>query len=291
MHRIGSIVIALSCFALSLFGCGSLQYEVNPHYNKGVYKRVGLLVVRVGNQKCRLPLPITSQTNYANRRSEPATGRWDSSDAAFDVYIEEEARLHESLPGYPYCYRRDNGAYTKFYRNITPQLSGHLGQMLTTKGYEVVDLRRTALGWDKPISEMTVDEILGRSRGTVDAVFIFHYSDRGDVFGYVAQREREFSSTGFSALGYSGAMFDVATNERILSFRPKFFRTENITRVIAADPEVRADPLQSGKVLKSGDDAAISMSDEEVVEHVAKYICHGVKWGWNEWTGLDAVVP
>jgi hypothetical protein len=163
--------------------------------------------------------------------------------------------------------------------------------MLATKGYEVVDLRRIALGWNKPISEMTVDEILGRSRGTVDAVFIFHYSDRGDVLGYVA--ERKTSSTGFSALGYSGAMFDVATKERILSFRPKLFRTENITQVIAADPEVRADPLQSGKVLKTERvwDAAISMSDEEVVEHVAKYICHGVKWGWNEWTGLDAIVP
>ena len=294
MHRICTAMIALLCFALALHGCtSSLQYDVSSHYNKLAYKRVGLLVVRVGNQAgCFGPVPITLQYNYANRLSEKPSGFFVKSDT-HDVYLEEEGRLRESLPSYPYCSHLVDGSYVKFFGNITPQLSSHIGQLLGGKGYEVVDLRKIATAWDKPISEMTVDELLGRSRGTVDAVFILHYSDRGD---FLVKREgyERASGTGFSHILYAGAMFDVATKERTLSFDPRFLSSRNIVEAIAHDPEILADPARRGKVIasdKEGEPTRILFSDEEVVQLAAKYICHGAKWGWNEWTGLDVIVP
>ena len=76
MHRICTTMIALLSFALALHGCtSSLKYDVSSHYNKLAYKRVGLLVVRVGNQAgCFPPVPITLQYNYANRHSELPSG-------------------------------------------------------------------------------------------------------------------------------------------------------------------------------------------------------------------------
>ena len=207
-----------------------------------------------------------------------------------DVYIEEEGRLHESLPNYPYCSYLVDGSYGKFFGNITPQLSSRIGQLLGRKGYEVVDLRKIATAWDKPISEMTVDELLGRSRGIVDAVFIFHYHDYGDYLVKVGGAMGQ--GTGFTEISYAGAMFDVATKERTLSFEPRPLSGRNIVEAIAHDPEILADPARRGKVIaKYGETTKIWFSDEEVVQLAAKYICYGMKWGWNEWTGLDVIVP
>ncbi len=301
MFRMSMSVCALICLALSLFGCaGSLQYEVNPHYEKAEYRRVGLLVVRVANQAgCFPPVPITLQTNYANRHSELPSGFFVKSET-HDVYIEEEGRLHESLPSYPYCSRVEKdsvlakGSYTTFFRNITPQLTIHIGQFLAGKGYGVVDLRTVAATWDKPMSEMTVDELLGRSRGIVNAVFIFHYRDLGEYSlrgAGVAAGGSE--GTGLTSISYSGAMFDVATKERILSFTPSLGGNPNVIEAIAHDPEILADPLRRGKVVNpSYNHWKLLFSDEEIVELVAKYICYGVKWGWsNQWTGLNVIVP
>jgi hypothetical protein len=325
MHRMNAGAIALFCLALSLFGCapvqvGPIRYGVGAQFDKAKYKRVGLLVARMGNQNGfpfhHMP-DITRQTNYADRRGGPPSLGWSSDDTDTAVYIEEEARLRDLFPKYPIvsCGSSSStwlpkiSSCAKLFKNITPQLSNHLSELLARKGYEVVDLRKTAAAWDRPISEMTVDEILGRSRGIVDAVFIFHYTDRGEfsytVGSQVGPHPVSGSGTGFTSINYSGAMFDVATRESIVSFHNGNHPPMN-DAVMAHDPEILADPVQKKKVLKSQDDydpevddyTETSFTEDEVVEYVAKYICYGVKWSghhWlamdHEWKGLDAIVP
>ena len=292
-----ALIIAL---VFSLMGCAT-THKTSSHIDKTRYKRVGVLVTRMGNEVYSGVSPIILQTNYTNRRSvtQPYLAL---SEKFVDVYIEEEGRLKESIPNYP-KYKSSAGenigplykASQYYFKNITPQLFAHVSQLLTEKGYEVVNLRQVSKDWNKPISEMTVDEIIEKSRGVVDAIFIFHYMDVGDSFQSLNAVSTSYVQTkGFGFLSYTVAMFDVATKERILSFRPAW--PYRISAVLVNDPEILADPALKQKVSNVGGLEKTTFSDEEIVERVAKYICYGVKWkssdgNQQEWKGLNVIVP
>lgn len=302
MKKIAIIVIIV----FGIMGCVTTS-TVSSHYDKARCKRIGILIIRMGNEVYSGVSPITLQTNYANRHSKPQS-LMGLSENFVDVYIEDEGRLKESIPNYP-KYKSADGqnvgplfkASEYYYKNITPQLSAHISGLLTEKGYEVVDLLQVSKDWNKPISEMTVDEIIGKSRGVVDAVFIFHYMDVGDSYQSLnAVNTSYVQSSGFSNISYTIAMFDVATKEKILFFRPAW--PYRISAVLVNDPEILADPVLKQKIIDSGNKGntkimeKTTFSDEEIVEHVAKYICYGVKWkssdgSQQEWKGLNTIVP
>ena len=96
------IMLLWSIVLLLLCSCAAHEpiIRVAENYNKGKYKRIGVLVARTGNMESWSGAsPITLETDYARRVSRP----WKSeSEPSINVFIEDEARLVESIPNYPH---------------------------------------------------------------------------------------------------------------------------------------------------------------------------------------------
>jgi hypothetical protein len=254
---------------------------------------------------------ITPQTNYANRASRSQSTTSFSEDF-IDVYIDDENRLRESLPNYPEYMTEGlsnmgplRKQYTRYFKNISPQVYASVSRLLTEKGYEVFNVKELGRTWPKPVSEMTITDICGQLQGKVDALLVFHYMDIGDSYLYAITIETK--DTGFSALSYTVSMFDVASKERLLFFRPLF--PYRIGMAMAHDPEIISNPALKDKISiahtteQHGSTStkmtvySYSFSDDEVIQQAMKYICHGITYrvdgipGTQEWKGLDALVP
>ncbi|PKL38860.1 MAG: hypothetical protein CVV44_08300 [Spirochaetae bacterium HGW-Spirochaetae-1] len=287
------------------------EFEIAGDFNKQHYKKIGILVVRMGNQVYSGVSHITLQTNYANRTCKSQSTMGISEDFV-DVYIDDDTRIKESIPDYP-RYKPASlsnlGAVRKeennYYRNITPQLTKGLVHFMSKKGYEAVDVRALAKKWDRSLSEMTVQEILDRVKGNVDSLLVFHYMDIGDTYLYIVTSESRV--TGFSSISYTTAMFDAKTGQRQLFFKPLFPYV--IPTVLANDPLIQNDPAQRDKVsIEEGVGSSgvstyptktirVTLSDEEMIQHVIRYICYGIKFRAKdaqydtEWKGLDMMIP
>ena len=150
--------IILNLFLFS--GCAVLQSsQVSPNFDKNKFKRVGLLVCRVGSFHSGVIAPIVLETDYSNRipKRELSAGMLYLKEHK-DVYIETDSRVKESFPDYP----RIRNAYMRetFFKNITPDIYRVVEACLSSKRYLVTDVAGASRAWNKPLSEMAVAEIM-----------------------------------------------------------------------------------------------------------------------------------
>ena len=253
---------------------------------KEKYRKVGLLVVRVGNvTNIDSPVPVLISTNYATRVPK-ASYSLGLPTALEDVYIDDEKRLHESLPTYP---RLKAFPGIQFYKNLTPVIYQTVTTVLDEKGYSVIDIRKLAEKNKLLLSELTVAEILNMASTTTDAVLILHYRDVGDITGGPR------TSKGFSSLCYTFTMFDTKTKNSLLYFRQS---SPNILDSMTTDNDIMNN-TELKKKIHSEDDGiknqkriTVHFSEEEIISFCMKYLRQGVKCCYNnQWEGLMEIIP
>lgn len=264
-----SIILNLFLFT----GCATLQSsQISPNFDKNRLKRIGLLVCRVGSFHSGVIAPIVLETDYSNRipKRELSAGMLYLKEHK-DVYIETDSRIKESFPDYP----KIRNAYLRetFFKNITPDVYRVVEACLSSKGYLVTDVMGASSAWNKPLSEMTVAEILSRLKGSVDALFVFHYMDMA-VDGM------------FAEIMYNISIFDLSKNERVLYFNSRW-PYPFIIEAIHKDPSVPAGTITKEKVSDSSSDKGKAgspreryvykhnMSSDEIVGYALKYMRYG----------------
>ncbi len=293
-------VFLFGFFLFILSSCTTTPtYELSKNYARDKYKRVALLVVRVGNlSRVGGPVPVALDTDYSVRTPQVGSALLQYP-AKVDVYIEDEARLRESLPEYPDYPLHGAIEKIKHFKNITPQIYKAVSSLLTEKGYHVVNAKEVAASWRKKISDMKVGEIVDALKKDADAVLVMHYTDVGYYFAFAGGYTRIFE--GFVQLNYAVAMFDVNTKERLMHFRSDNPFLDAVPRVIMEDPGVNGSELTKKiKTVGSRDlyyyNVDLSAAEDEVIALVMGYLRRGnnVKKGDSErwkWTGLDEVIP
>lgn len=273
-----------------LGGCASVRnYGINKDFDKTKYKRIGLLVFRVGNYSSGVIAPILPETDYSNKvpKRELSAGSLYMKEHK-DVMMEDDAHLREAFPDYPRI-RNPFGIET-FYKNITPQVYKVLEACLIDKGYKVTDVTDISRSWRKPVSEMTIKEIVSQVRDHVDALFVCHYMD-------IATQGT------LSALMYNFSMFDVSSNESVLYFNS--YLSPSMLDLISEDPSVPPEKITKRKVSERSREEAEStlwkirvrsetyliqaaMSEEEIVQYALKYMRFGFP---KEWQGIIKPKP
>lgn len=309
LHSMVSIRLLLFFLLSSLLAGCSVQkpvISVAEHYSKAKYKKVGVLVNRMGNIEFGFPVPITLEMDYANR--VPCISGYGSEIPDVNVYIEDEDRLRESIPDYPEYKPISRFEYMQYYKNITPQIYDNVTNILSGKGYSLIDVKAMAIGWPQPVSEMTVQAIVERLRGTVDILFVLHYMDRGPFKWDDIRSQKEAS--GFVGLVYTVSMFDTQTLERVL-----LVESESIApyEAIIGDPSLRADPEISKKIqqtkannftgrglYRTWGSVTLAMSEDEIIDLVMNYMRYGLVYdhfydisAWVKTTinGLEEIIP
>jgi hypothetical protein len=305
---VGSLFIAFSVFVLFVLGgCSALRtYEVSDNFSKQHIQRVGLLVTRVGNLTAGSPAPITLQTDYSRRTPKPQSTFGISPDSV-DVYIEDDDRIAESIPTYPKygsAPLQNIGAIRKetieYFRNITPELYAGISKVFREKGYQVINVRELSKSWDKPLSEMTIEQILDHTAPSVDALAVFHYMDTANSDFYAITVKAK--TNGLAWIDFTLAVFDSKTKEKLLFFSPS---TCNVQTAIAHDQNILSDPKYKDRISVEEHEGynkqyslALShrLTEAELVDIAVKYICHGVSWKTDDGTklefrGLDTAIP
>jgi len=246
-------ILSLLIFMLS---CAPPQkyLDVSANFNKANYKKIGLMVLRVGAQDpsgVSLAIP-TLETDYSNRSPQSAKTGFDGSISKLPVpvYIEDEERLKESFPYYPKTTESPTrGLGTRyaveFYDNLTPQLYSTVEKVLKHKGYTVVDLQKASNSWRKPIPESSVGEIIGQASSLVDAILLVQYMDIGNTSS--KEGSYSLSRTGLSDIEYNVSLFDCGTRERVISFRKDYFPAFLVA--LKNDPAIMADPEKKNKFI------------------------------------------
>lgn len=320
MHQSNRLfsLVTLGVLVCILASCASnpRPYEIINNYNKQKYKRVALLVVRVGNYAhLGCPVPITLDTDYSVREPRSNDGfnltYPGQYTAKVDVSIEDEDRLRQSLPTYPDYPLHGVTVKVKYYKNISPHIYKALSGLLTEKGYQVVNAKEIATSWPKKISEMKVSEIVNELKKNADAVLVMHYADVGyysvfaggntSVGSYKKFETYTRLFEGFVQLNYTVAMFDVNTKERLMHFRSDNPFLDAIPRVIMQDPGLKGSELMK-KIKTEGSldlgyySVDLSAAEDEVIALVMRYLCKGnnVQKGdseWWRWAGLDEMIP
>lgn len=297
------IIILLIIFWFAACSTLTNPYVISESFIKSNYKRVGLLVTRMGYPKLALS-PITLNTDYSIRIPKTDINIYPyPPKEQIDVYIEDESRLRESLPNYPY-FEKTRLEKAKYYRNITPQLFQNVQYVMEKKGYQVLDVVEFSKKWPKPISEMTIDEILSSLSGIVDALFVVHYIDQGDREYDDLAHKAKFS--GFTHLHYTVSMFSASTKERILYFHED---CGQIHQAIANDPDIKNDPENRDRIkynkgtsfpgTKYYNSLELDFSDEEIIKYVMKLMRTGTTFRVYsgdlsfvaEWKSLESLIP
>jgi hypothetical protein len=307
-HRIVSALGLASAFLL-FASCASLKnQDVVSDFDKAGHLRVALLVCRMGvSEGAGDPMSdIALDTDYSLRQG---TGQ--------RLYIDDEARIKETLPNYPKCVLPPSANLGKarkeelsYFKSISPQLDAGVSALLGEKGYKVVDLRAQSSSWEKPFTEMKVQDIIESLKGKADALLIVQYRDYGYHYLYAINVETE--STGFSNLDYCATMFDIGTKRRLLFL--KQYWTPNISRTISHDDTIVNKPAAEGakptQIFVSGGRitnanietdyqifAPVYLSEDEIVKSVVRYVCYGNVFYDDalsyvgEWVGLNSVLP
>jgi len=294
--------------------------DVSPSFNKTRYKKIGILVVRVGCQDpygMSMAIP-TPKTDYSNRSPKPGVPGLDGGigELPIPVYIEEENRLKESFPYYPRTsnepVRTRFGSYvTEFHANLTPQFYAMVENVLKRKGYGTADIKKASVTWKKPISESRVEEIIDNSLSVADALLLIQYMDIGKTsssesigLSYKVQRR------GYMDIEYNVAIFDCRTKERVLSFYKDHFPAFVVA--MQNDPDIISDPVKQSKIASDVQSSAdnigftkqsaetrtisVAFTEEELIDFLLKYIEKGIVYnlkglGRIKWTGLDEFLP
>lgn len=195
-----------------------------------------------------------------------------------DIYIGDESRMKTSLAQFPYHYYGSEKRYQRYYKDITPEVTDAVRQLLSDKGYQAVDLRKLSRGWPQPVSEMTIKDILQRTAGQIGALLVVHYEDYGDMRWQNMYSWSEMK--GFNELHYAAALFDVSTRERLLFYSPV---RHSLHALLIHDPEIRSNPELHNRIQykSNGGSGASSgrmghdFSDSELVAFALKYVCQG----------------
>lgn len=293
-QTIGRVIFLCLLLSVLFVGCASLKkHELSESYDKSKYRKMGLLVCRMGNKHEGYLAPITLETDY----SLHAPKRELSSGALYmkehqDIYIESADRLKASIPNYPYIRYRPE-SWSQYFRNITAEIYAHTKGILKRKGYKVVDVKKLSSGWTKPISELNISNIIERSKSDIDALLVFHYLDVGAQYIKGGNQNRN----GFSELWYSISIFDAVSKERVLLFRQGNFA--HFEWALSADPQIQADPSARNKIRVEESPAQIKListfTDDEVLHYVMKYVQKGCvfkRGNYEEkWKGLQEIIP
>ncbi len=309
-----TFILILSIF-LSLFffyGCSLQnryhQYELSKTFDKTKFKRVGLLVLRMGNINEGFLAPITTMTDYSIRTPKREIGMVTMKEWV-DVYIDDDRRLTESFPNYPYI-RSGQDGWSKFYRNISTEVFEVVKDVLVEKDYQVSDIKQLSRSWSKPLSEMTINDILRSSQQDFDALFVLHYIDVGEYF----IRGMPQPEAGFTELWYTIAMFDTKHGERVLNFRQgNFGLSQNFLLAMRNDPKISSDPVARSKITidrsiyrppflaergrTKSTFVKSSFTSEEILGFVLQYVKDGCKFEFDitdtteNWTGLRKLIP
>lgn len=293
---------------LSTSVAAGVNQALPKDFDKAKYPRIGYLVCRMGVTKLGLIDPITPDLDFAYR---PASGKSRSGQKNF--LIDDEQRLREAVPEYPLSGTSSTPkARRNYYRNLTVPIIGELQTMLTRKGYQAIDVRQAAAGWDTPWSEMTVRAIGERLRGTVDALLVLNYIDAGEYRYETPMIDR--IEQGFSHLYFASLLLDIQTGRVLLANAQTMGIA--VTDAIASDPEVQADPEKRKRVeelkdvsrdfpitqgyyakerknllIKCESAVIIRLPEEEVLQLVLKYLLRGSKQKYGDVPGLETLIP
>lgn len=267
---------------LLLAGCAALPKQPAvidaKDFNKNIYNKIGLLVVRVGGVSYfgNSPIPVLFTRDYSKRIPE-ATYALGIPSAKDDVYIEGE-RLHEAIPTYP-KFKLSPGI--EFYKNITPRIYQTVSDALRDKGYVVSDVNKIALERGKLISEMKVDDIAALSMDSVDALLVFHYMDIGNM--------QQPLSKGFTKLIYTFTLFDTRTKAGLLFFKSSV----NIFTTVQSDNDIKNDPELMKKIHynEANNVVRLDFSEEELIGYFMKYLRVGSFEYGERWDGLNNIIP
>lgn len=352
----------LSCIGPITISQG--EYKIVDNFDKLKYKKVGLLVNRMANKMPCPPAQITLETDYSicipKVISTPTYYGLKYSEI-IDVFIEDQNRLTSSCQFYPYygdsrfikllmkeeTNRKEMGFSVKtkdlidelrkkfkkdlrdcqcykFYGNISKQIYDSIEQLLTDKGYSVVDVRKLSTHWNKPISELTVNKIISYLSDSVDALVIFHYKDIG--YQYEADYDKKSivspdwestkEITGFSDLPYTLSLFDVSSNKRILWYELPSLKFYDIIEQSGEIVKTMGDYTENyykynftsfyiGSLLqryeeKREREIRHKLSNDELIQYALKimrygYVGHGIydfnKNNTYKWIGLEEVIP
>jgi len=186
------------------------------------YPRVAVLVCRMVGQNGLLS-DIQPETDYSVR----APGK------KADVCGEDETRLRAAFPAYPQFMDSHMPQMVRsFFANLTAPITEALSATLGQKGRTVVDAREKAATWTKPLSDMTLKEVLTGLAGQADALVVMHYLDGGDAL-YDCVKFRRVDK-GFSSLQCKLALFDISSGQRVAQVETGF----NPMAVMAVDPAI-----------------------------------------------------
>jgi|LGVF01.1.fsa_nt_gb hypothetical protein len=295
-----SIFIAFLLISSCLVGCSSLShYKISPDFEKSKYKRIGLLVCRIGNKHEGVLAPITIETDYSNRicKRELSAGMLYMKDHK-DIYIDDNERLLEGFPNYPVfrCNVAPDSSKQciKFYKNITPHIYKTLEEVLNDKGYKVIDIKEITKTWNPPFSEMNIQKIINNIGNNIDALLVFHYFD--------------VENNGmFSDLWYTLSMFDVLSKKSVIDFQSFYFG--GIVSALYSDQEMPYGKIEVHDTKQSTEKSMsvgggwelvttttktkllIHLSEEEIIEYVMKYLRYGFKSHSDSDKGLEVIIP
>lgn len=187
------------------------------NFDKSRYQRIAIIVCRMNSTELDLPSPITLEFDYANRNPKFQL-KSNTKLTETDIYIDDERRLKEVIPGYPLIAKSEKSPKFeyRYYKNVSPQIYQAISAFLNDKGYQANDLKKLGADWEKPFSEMTVAGICNALKGTTDALLVFHYTDCG--FSYVSEVSWERIDQGFSKFAHKIAMFDIQTEAQLLEY-------------------------------------------------------------------------
>ena len=268
--QIPGLLIILLCFTLSNITLNNLFAK--KKINSSLYHRIGILVNRVGNEKVYSPMPrISLKTDYSVRK--PTKSR--------NVYIDEEKRLLESIPNYPFYPGSTTSCILQYYKNITPEMTKGLIQFFIKKGFESIDFRVMAKDMNIPFLEMSIKSILTAISGKIDALFILQYMDIGTFL--VRGKDIKSKNIGFGSISYSIAVFDVSKQKRLFFYSPLF--PFSVTNNLIHDTHIMSDPETRAKIKidcqnKGGIDyinVNHSFTENELIQHFIRILLNGFK--------------
>ncbi len=276
----GLDLLVATAAALVAAGCvhaAASSFPVSPALHKGRHHRIAVLVARMGGERLQGVSEIGPGFDYARR----AVGE-------FSVYIDDEARLRESVPTYPTkpCHVAsgfNNCTFAEtYFANVTPRIVQTIEPLLASKGYAPQDLRVVARDWDRPFSEMNVAEIVAAARPAADAVLFLHYSDVGPRSG------KGFDQKGFTLLQFAIALFDTTTGERLVWFSD----VVGVLDAMTHDPSLKGRVSTSDFLGKSTTDVTLSPAESatKAMTYLRDGYCADAECRSRK-RGLQALIP
>jgi hypothetical protein len=187
-----------------------------------------------------------------------------------------------------------------------------MSEWLSGKGYQAIDVNKISGSWDKPLSDMSIEDIASICGDEADLLLVFHYTDQGDR-NYNDQHAKMLTK-GLSVISYYLAAFDLVSKERVLMYTPKSML--GIYDAMMADPEIKGDPALKAKIkiinspkidvpfergfwertrttLITSSTRIVSFdgfTEDEIIHYAMKYITNGYSSAGTKIVGLNQLI-